>query len=185
MLSLPCLHLRCHVSKMSHFCVTCHEWHHCVFWTVNFIFSFGQFNEFNSYYLYVQCTIYKYVDFRSWITVETKDMNKENDFVYLVTVVRSTLSMMFGWLHFCKKSHRIKNIPFCTGRKGPFKCQSKIFYFHFLRLCWGVWQKESLIIANWHLVAYSALVDTDTFLCMVDSQFFLLKLSCCIVNVTY
>ena len=27
-----------------------------------------------------------------------KEMNKEKDFVYLVTVVKSTLSMMFGWL---------------------------------------------------------------------------------------
>ena len=32
-----------------------------------------------------------------------KDMNKEKDFVYLVTVVRSTLSMMFGWLYFYEK----------------------------------------------------------------------------------
>ena len=28
----------------------------------------------------------------------TKDINKEKDFVYLVTVFRSTLSMMFDWL---------------------------------------------------------------------------------------
>ena len=26
------------------------------------------------------------------------DINKEKDFVYLVTVVRATLPMMFGWL---------------------------------------------------------------------------------------
>ena len=27
-------------------------------------------------------------------------MNKENNFVYNVTVVRSTVAMMFGWLYF-------------------------------------------------------------------------------------
>ena len=29
--------------------------------------------------------------------------NKEKGFVYLVTLVRSTLSMMFGWLYFYEK----------------------------------------------------------------------------------
>ena len=29
----------------------------------------------------------------------TKDMNKEKGFVFLVTAVRSTLSIMFGWLY--------------------------------------------------------------------------------------
>ena len=33
----------------------------------------------------------------------TKDMNKEKDFVYLATVARITLSMMFGWLYFYEK----------------------------------------------------------------------------------
>ena len=33
------------------------------------------------------------------LNIHTKDMNKERDFSYLVTVVRSTLSMMFGWLY--------------------------------------------------------------------------------------
>ena len=30
-------------------------------------------------------------------------MNKEKDLVYLVSFVRSTLSMMFGWLYFYEK----------------------------------------------------------------------------------
>ena len=35
-------------------------------------------------------------------------MNKENTFVYLMTVVRSTLEKMFGKLFFCEnKSHNI------------------------------------------------------------------------------
>ena len=34
---------------------------------------------------------------------QLKDMNKEKDLVYLVTVVRSTLSMMSGWLYFYEK----------------------------------------------------------------------------------
>ena len=33
----------------------------------------------------------------------SKDMNKEKNFASLVTVVRSTLSMMFGWLYFYEK----------------------------------------------------------------------------------
>ena len=42
-----------------------------------------------------------------------KDMNNEKDFVYLVTVARSTLSMMFGWLYFFEKSksYNLKQSP--------------------------------------------------------------------------
>ena len=39
-----------------------------------------------------------------------KDMNKEKDLVYLVTVVISTLSMMYGWLYYTSmknSSHKI------------------------------------------------------------------------------
>ena len=36
-------------------------------------------------------------------SVESKDMNKEKDFVYLVTVVRSALSMMIDWLNLYEK----------------------------------------------------------------------------------
>ena len=36
-------------------------------------------------------------------SVESKDMNKEKDFVYLVTVFRSTLSIMFGLQYFYEK----------------------------------------------------------------------------------
>ena len=32
-----------------------------------------------------------------------KDINKETDFVYLMTVVRSSISIMFGWLDFYEK----------------------------------------------------------------------------------
>ena len=40
--------------------------------------------------------------------LKTKDMNKEKDFVYFVTVVRSTHSMMFGWLY-SYESHKVWN----------------------------------------------------------------------------
>ena len=39
--------------------------------------------------------------------IRKQGMNKEKDFVYHVTAVRSTLSMMFGWMYsYENKSHK-------------------------------------------------------------------------------
>ena len=72
-------------------------------------------------------------------------MNKENDFVYLVTVVRSTLPLMFGWLYFCKKVTGSKTYLSTLGEKGHLSVSQK----YFISIFWdyvGVFDRKKVLL---------------------------------------
>ena len=70
-----------------------------LWWLYPMSFRLKPVSEYSQEYI----TLFLQLNSFAIIIGQLKDMNKEKDLVCLVSFVRSTLSMMFGWLYFYEK----------------------------------------------------------------------------------